>query len=58
MVGAGDMVGTRDVIVLASSNGGCSVAASVMVHEAQREQAEVGLVSQVDEAQVRVVGLG
>lgn len=58
MVGAGDMVGTWDVIVLASSNGGCSVAASVMVHEAHRERAEVGLVSQVDEAQVGVVGLG
>lgn len=58
MVGAGDVVWTRDVIVLASCNGGCSVAASVMVYEAQREQAEVRFVSRVDEAQVAVVGLG
>lgn len=57
MVGAGDVVWTQDVIVLASCNGGCSAAASVMVHEAQREQAEVRFVSRVDEAQVGVVGL-
>lgn len=52
MVGAGDVVGTRDVI------GGCPVAGWVAIQEAQREQAEVRLVSQIDEARVGVVGLG
>lgn len=64
MVGAGDVVdiadvvGTLDVIGLAGCDVGGPVAGSVAVQEAQREQAEVRLVSQVDEAQVGVVGLG
>lgn len=63
MVGAGDVVdiadvvGTRDVIGLAGCSGGCPVAGSLAVQEAQREQAQVGLVSQVDETQVGVVGV-
>ncbi len=52
-----DVVGARDVIGLASCVGGRPVTGSITVQQAQREQAEVGLVSQVDEAQVGVVGL-
>lgn len=52
---AANMVGAVDVI---GWHGGPPVAGPVALQEAQREQAEVGLVSQVDEAQAGIVGVG
>lgn len=54
VVGAGDAVGHGDVTVVARG----SVAALLVVQEAQREQAQVGLVPQVAEAEVGVVAVG
>lgn len=58
VVDIADMVGTRHVIGLSRCEGGGPVAGPVSLQKAPREQAEVGLVSQIDEAQVGVVGLG
>lgn len=59
MVGVGNVVGARRIMVLA----GCdcawrSAAAPVMVDESQREQAEVGFVAHVQEVLAGVVCLG
>lgn len=54
MVSAGNVVGSRDVVGLARSDGGGPIADAVAVQQAQREQAEVGLVAPVDQAQIGV----
>lgn len=57
VVGAGDVVETRAVALWAGDDGGGSAAAPVAVHQAQREQAEVGLVLQADEARAGLAAL-
>lgn len=58
VVDISDVVGTRDVVGLASCDGGGPVAGTVTLQQPQREQAEVGLIAQVDEAQVGVGVIG
>lgn len=57
MVGLGNVVGTRRVVVLAGCDAWSPAAASVVVHESQREQTEVGFVAHVQEDLAGVVGL-
>lgn len=54
MVDIANVVGALDIIGRAGSNVGGPVAGTFAVQEAQREQAEVRLVAQIDEAQVGV----
>lgn len=60
MVGAGDVVdvadvvGTRDAVGLAVQDGGGSIAVNVALQKPQREQAEVGLVAEVDQTRAGV----
>lgn len=58
MLGAGDIVEAGVVALWAGDDGGGSAAAPVTVHQAYREQAEVGLVLQVDEARAGLAALG
>lgn len=58
MVGAGHVVETGVVALRAGDDGGGSAAAPVTLHQAQREQAEVGLVLHVDQARAGLVALG
>lgn len=54
MVSACDVGGTQDVVALASCDWGGPIAEMLTVQQAQREQAEVGLVAPVDKAEVGV----
>lgn len=60
VVDIADVVGTWDVVGMASRGGGGPVAGMVALQKPQGEQAEVGLVAQVEEAPVgaQVVGVG
>lgn len=58
VVGAGDVVATQAAALGAGDDGGRSAAAPVTLHQAQREQAEVGLVLQADEARAGLAPLG
>lgn len=58
VVGAGDVVEAGVVALRTGDDGGGSAAAPVAVHQAQREQAEVGLVLHVDEARAGLAALG
>lgn len=57
VVGAGDVVEARAVALWTGDDGGASAAAPVTVHQAQREQAQVGLVLQVDQARAGLTAL-
>lgn len=57
MVGVGNVVGTQRIMILAGWDAWRSVAASVLVDESQRKQAEVGFVAHVQEALAGVVRL-
>lgn len=58
VVGAGDVVDAQAAALGAGDDGGGPAAAPVTVHQAQREQAEVGLVLQADEARAGLAALG
>lgn len=54
MVDVADVVGTRDAVGLAVQDGGGSIAVNVTLQKPQREQAEVGLVAEVDQTRAGV----
>lgn len=57
VVGAGDVVDAQAAALGAGDDGGGSAAAPLTLHQAQREQAEVGLVLQADEARAGLAAL-
>lgn len=58
VVGAGHVVDTQAAALGAGDDGGAPAAAPVALHQAQREQAEVGLVLQADQARAGLAALG
>ena len=56
VVDVADVVGPRGVVGLAGRDGGGPVAGVVVLQEPQREEAEVGLVAQVEQAGPGAVG--